>query len=161
MKKKISLKKNTGEPAACKRTVCLEEFPNYRTNKKDFITNNMMDRLAEEYRDYFKGNEEALMISDWLVFKGFNEKTWNTWVRKYEVLGDSHDYVLMILANRRERGLMQRKFEVSSTTFMMPMYSKDWRQRELERDEAKNKNVDKGPGTVTVVMESYGKKETE
>lgn len=154
MKKKID-KKYTAEKAPCKRTVCLEEFNNHRTNKKDFITNNMMDRLAEEYKNYYDGNDEALLISDWLICKGFNEKTWNTWCRKYEVLGEAHDHVLMILANRREKGLMHRKFEVSSTTFMMPMYSKDWRQREKERAEDK-KNEDKGPGNVTVVMESYG-----
>lgn len=164
MKKRMGAprgKKYSGDETDSKKIVCLDEYKNYRTNKKDFITNKMMDALADEYRAWADCNDEALLIQQFLALKGIHEKTFNTWIHKYEVLSDAHEYVLMILATRRELGLMHRRYEVSSTTFMMPHYSKDWRRREQEREETKRKNEEKGPGTVTVVMEQYGKSNQE
>ena len=143
--------KNRKEIEKKPKVVCLAEYFNFRSFKKEFITNTMLDRLAQELIAYVEGNEEVLKIKDFLAFKGIPEKVWGDWIVKYEILREAHNHAKMILGNRRERGILTRKLVEGSTAFMMPMYDEDWGVMLKRKADLANK-VDETGGRQVVVM---------
>ena len=110
------------------KIVYLDEWKNFTTHEKNLLTTGTAERLARELVAWARGDENALKVSQFLEMNGISRRTWNRWVQKYEVFSDAYDYALMCIGNRREVGVMTRKFDSQSTSFMMLHYDEDWRE---------------------------------
>lgn len=151
---KVSNKQNIGEKEKKPKVVMLDEYFNFMTFKKDFITNTMMERLAQELVEWASTNDDAIKIKQFCALKGISEKKWHDWYTRYDVLREAHDHAKTIIGNRREAGAMTRKYADGPTTFMLPMYDSDWGEMMERRAKLASKDDDSG-GTKVVVMEKY------
>lgn len=150
MAKRTISRNSTAEREEKQKIVMGEEYFNYRSFKKDFMTNKMMEFLAKELTEYVEGNDEVIKINQFLAFKGISERTWHRWYTKYDFLEEAKEHAKTILGNRREAGLISRKFEPTSTAKMMVIYDKDW----IEANRI-NKKEEESSGTKVVVLERY------
>lgn len=139
------------------KVVMRDEYKNLNTFENDFITDKMMIKLGKELVDWAKANDDAIKIKQFLADKGISEKKWHDWYTKYDDLREAHDQAKMIIGNRREHGLVTRKYADGPTSFMMPHYDKDWRDEQEHKANLNKKDGEMGGATKIVVMENYGK----
>ena len=132
----------------------LEEWYNFTTSTKCILTTTTAERLARELVAWARGDENALKVSQFLEMNGINRRTWNRWCEKYEILRDAYEYALMCIGNRREIGVMTRKFDSSSTSLLMPFYDEDWREA-LSLRAKYNSPEGLSSGQKFVVIERY------
>lgn len=111
----------------------LDTYMNHLTFTEEILTTTGAEKLARDLVLWARTNEEALKIAQFLAERGINRKTWSRWCEKFQILADANDYALMIIGNRREVGLLTRKFDSQSTTLTMLMYDPEWRQCLQER----------------------------
>ena len=134
------------------KVALLEVYRNFLSKKDDILTTTTVERLANELVDWAYNNPYALRINDFLQTKGIERDVWDDWRHKYPDLAAANRMALMVLGNRRERGLMERKFEPGSTNFMMPHYDKDWREMIVWKSDL-SKKEDTVSGIQVVYME--------
>lgn len=104
----------------------LDTYMNHLTFTQEILTTSTAERLARELVAWARTNEDALKIAQFLAERGINRKTWSRWCDKFQILADANDFALMIIGNRREVGLLTRKFDSQSTTVSMLHYDPDW-----------------------------------
>ncbi len=138
------------------KVVLLEEYKNYRYHKKDFLTNTMLEKLGHDLIDwaYETNSEDGIKIQQFLAIKGISEKNWFDWCAKYEPLKEAAAFARMIIGNRRESGMMTRKYADGPTNFMMPLYDSSYREMLELKAKLASKNDEDG-GTKVVVIEKY------
>lgn len=146
--------RNTAKPKEPK-VVMLEEWINFNTYEKGILTTLSIERLAKELIDWMRANPEAIKINQFLEERGILYRSWARWCKKYEVLSDARDHAKMILGNRREHGVMTRKYEPTSTNFMMLNYDPEWVDTMQLKTNLTNKDADTGGGQQIVVIEKY------
>lgn len=116
-------------------------------------------RLAEELIE-FATNPKSFIFDEFLNLKGIGDDTFYNWCEKVPELEAAHKFAMTQLGINRERLCIERNLGVNSTTaFMMPHYSKRWRN-ELEWRSKLNKD-NNAPGNVVVVMKPFGDNESE
>jgi hypothetical protein len=152
--KKATPHRNTAKPKEPK-VVQLDEWLNFNTYEKGILTTLSIERLARELVEWARTNPEAIKINQFLEERGIHIRSWNRWCTKYEVLRDARDHAKMILGNRREHGVMTRKYEPTSTNFMMLNYDDDWVDTMKLKTGLTNKDGDSGGGPQIVVIEKY------
>lgn len=132
----------------------LEEYFNFTTQERELLTTGTAERIARELVAEVRSDEDMLKISQFLEKRGINRKTWSRWCANYQVIADAHDFALMVIGNRREVGVMTRKFDSASTSFMMTMYDVDWRENVALRAKL-NSPEGLSSGQKFVVIERY------
>lgn len=135
------------------KCVLLEEWDNEKSGQKEILTNLSAERLAREMTDWFENNENAIKIQQYLQFRGIGERTWNRWCNKYQKIGDAHEYCKMIIGNRREVGIITRKFDGVHTAFMMRQYDKAWGEEHEYRANLKSKDKESGETKFIIMSE--------
>ncbi len=144
-------------PNAWDRQKCslLEEYMNYTTGSKEVLTTLSIERLARELVAEVRGNEQMLKVNEFLERRGINRRTWNGWLQKYEILSEAYNFALMVLGNRREIGVLTRKFDSGSTSLLMPLYDEDWRDALALKAKFSNPEgmIDSGPKFI--IMEKF------
>ncbi len=104
-----------------------EEYIDHLTYDKKLFTTKVAEAYAKELTNWADTDESALKIAQFLQKKGINKRTWYRWCQKYEILADANDFALMALGNRREVGLLTRKYDSQSTMLSMLHYDSDWK----------------------------------
>lgn len=112
------------------KIVVLEEYYNFDSQRQMPITNATMQKLVENAILWAKTNPEAIKINQFLEINGIPRRTWDRWCDKYDIIRDCNQDLLMLLGNRREHGLLTRKYEPGSTTRMMTHYDSDWKKND-------------------------------
>jgi hypothetical protein len=105
----------------------LEEYYNYDSQRLTPITQGTLERLMGNGVKWARTIEDAIKLSQFMDLNGIPKYTWQRWQDKYEIVANGTKHILMILGNKRELGLLTRKFDPGSTTFTMPHYDEDWK----------------------------------
>lgn len=95
--------------------------------------------LAAELIDYIWSNEQVYNIKSFLVFKGINPQVWSEWMARCPELKEANEHAKMILAVRRESGMLERRLEPNAVRYSMPLYCDEWKALEAERTQIKAK----------------------
>lgn len=123
----ISNPQDTKEPESKPKCVLLDEFDNFKTGEKDILTTLSAPRICRELIQWAFTDPEAIKVKQFLAEKGICDRTWNRWCQKHEDIGKAHHFAKMIIGNRREHGMITRKYEPSQTAKNMWMYDDDWK----------------------------------
>lgn len=129
----------------------LEEYYNYDSQRLTPITQGTLERLMLNGVKWAREVEEAIKLSQFMDLNGIPKYTWQRWQDKYEIVANGTKHILTILGNKRELGLLTRKFDNGSTMFMMPHYDEDWKHIFAWRSNLSKKDqVSQGPQIVVI-----------
>lgn len=106
----------------------LEEYYNFNSWRATPVSQATLERLRDNAIKWAVNDNDALKIKQFLVLNGIAPGTWTRWKDKYPEIREAHDIMLMAIGNRREVGLVTRKFEPASTMKSMVLYDEEWKQ---------------------------------
>ncbi len=162
MEKKKAVKVNTStkRPEVAKKISTIKTFQQeYYTDMYTFqmkpIPEGYFVRIAEEWIDYVKNTPDVLLMSEYRIEKGISQDTFEDWVRKSPTLKEARDFVRGILALRREKGAIARKYDAGMICKVQHLYDIDWKQSEEWRASMKEKIEGPSGSNITVVMERF------
>jgi len=156
MTTKKAISQRSAEKKKDKKVSCIDEWDNCVTHKKDFMTNTKLERLCEKLIDWARLDNEAIKVKEFLGAEGIDEETWRKWTQRYDIAREAQAKAKMFLGNRREKGMMTRKYDITSTMRMQGFYDNDWREETIWLENLKKKDGDgEGGGTKFVVIEKY------
>jgi hypothetical protein len=142
---------NTDKP----KIQVLEEYYNYDSMRLVPITNATLERLMDNGRKWARDVKDAIKLKQWTDLNGIPWCTWQEWVKKYPIAAQGAQDILIILGNKRELGLVERKYEPGSIIFMMPHYDDDWGNMCKWRASLKPKEGEQKSGETFIVIEKY------
>jgi len=116
------------------------------------ISMGYLKKLAEDLLKWVDSDRDALLIKEYINAKKINMADYYRWKERCPELQRSHDYVLAVLGERREKGLISRKLEPTSVTFMMPHYCKEWKNQVEWRNNLR-KEVEATKESKTIILE--------
>src|SRR5215475_3187714 len=102
IKKKSSNIQRSAEKTEKQKVTLIDEWHNWGTHKKDFMTNLMLERLCQKLVDWARDDEEAIKIKEFVAKEGIPERTWDTWHDRYECVKEAVRQAKVHLGNRRE-----------------------------------------------------------
>lgn len=133
----------------------LEEYYNYDSMKLIPITNATLRRLIENGIKWAREVDDAIKLSQFQDKNGIAKRSWQRWREAYKWFDEGTEQILTILGNKRELGLITRKYEPGSIIFMMPHYDDDWGNMCKWRASLKPKEVESKASETFVVIEKY------
>lgn len=143
----------------CKKVpIVFDEYMDMFLMQKKPVTDTFLDMLAETYILWVKTEIKCIIFTEFLQQQGITRSHFYRWLLRSEKLREAHDFVLMTLGNRRERGVAERKYEPSMITKVHGHYSDIW-VTELTRIAALNNKEDNSKQNITVLIEPFGEKE--
>ncbi len=121
------------------------DYMNWKTQRRDPVTLQMIERLALEIVDWALNTKDALLLKEFLHAKGVGSNSWYEWYEKYPLLKEAHANALDILNSRREKLAYERKLDTSAVRWSMPLYSKEFKELEEWRSKLKSEqNINAG-----------------
>jgi|ERR1044072_1623724 hypothetical protein len=134
----------------------LDEYWNYDSMRLVPITQGTMERLIQNGILWARTHPDAIKVSQFLDMNGITKSTWDRWEEKYETIREGNKIIVSILGNKRELGLLTRKYEPGSTAYMMPHYDSDWKKI-VEWRTGLTQKTEAAGGTQFVVIPEYGR----
>lgn len=119
------------------------------------IPEHYFDKLAEEWVDYVKNNDDVLFMGEYHIKKGVAKSTFEEWVQRNPNLQRARAFVREIISMRREKGALTRKYDPTTVFKMQHTYDNAWKEMEEWRASLKEKVENQGSGSITVVMERF------
>jgi hypothetical protein len=92
------------------------------------LTEDGADRLAASLFEWFATDQEALCFDEFLVIKRLSACTYYKWKAKFPRLQEMHEWVMMALGARREKGALTNKLNSLIVRYTMPYYSPDMKE---------------------------------
>lgn len=129
-KRIIPAKKVSRNASLGVKTFEQEFYRDMFTLKMKPIPNDYLLHFALEWVTVTLKDEEMITIEDYLILKGVEQSTVDRWCKRSEELRAAHDYVLMILGNRREKGGLTRKFDAGLIKTTQHLYNIKWKELE-------------------------------
>lgn len=114
------------------------EFYSMTTMSKQIASESWADKMARRMIDWVEQTEEALTLEEFYRSIGILSQDFCELANKYPVLIKALKYTKMIIGDRRERGMILRKFDPGSVAFMMPHYKESWKEMVTWRASLKN-----------------------
>lgn len=111
--------------------------------------------LAEELLEWAKNDEHALVIDEFRAIRNIGESTWYRVRKQYEFFEDAYQNAKTLIGIRREKGAMVGKLSDSAVNRTQPAYSKRLRRTEEWRSSLRQKESERGAGTIVVRMDQY------
>lgn len=110
-----------------------------RSKDKIFYSEDAIRLIGEQAIEFFTKEPKAIRIKDFLAHKELYANTWDTWKNKYAFLKEQEEYCKMLIANKREHGMVfldegQRE---GPHIRVMHRYDNDW--KEIDRYHAELK----------------------
>ena len=130
----------------------LEEYYNYDSQRLTPITAGTLERLVINGIKWAREIDDAIKLSQFMDLNGIPLRTWQRWEEKYPAFYDGTRNIISVLGNKRELGLLRRKFDSGSTMFTMPLYDKEWKDLFEWRSKLTQKEVIQA-GQQFIVME--------
>lgn len=137
--------------------VVFDEYLDMFLMQKKPVTDTFLDMLAETYVLWVKTEVKCIIFTEFLQQQGITRSHFYRWLLRSEKLREAHDFVLMTLGNRRERGVAERRYEPSMISKMHGHYSDIW-VTETARIAALTNN-EASKGNITVVIPPFGEQE--
>jgi hypothetical protein len=140
------------KPSKKPKVVLFEEYQCMSSWRMKPVTETTISRLAEAGIQWAITDERAIKINQFLQMNGIHRTQWERWKDNFPLLQKASDYMVMVLGNRRELGLLERKYEPGSTTYMMPHYDEDWHKIVEWRSSLVKKDSDSGKVTERYIV---------
>ena len=147
-KKAVIANTNTPElKIAPKKQPYLEQYLDLHIFKHRPVTEAFLDGLAEELVKWFTANNEMLLVTDFLEAKHINRTSFYRWLKMSEKLKEAHEFVTMVLCNRRENGALRFKLNANMVIKVHGHYSDIWQDEIAKiaalglKDEDKKQNI--------------------
>lgn len=157
--KAITSNSNTTElkttPTGKKFPIVLEEYLDMYLLQKKPVTDTFLEMLASTYIKWVKEETKCLLFTEFLQYQGIRREDFYRWLLRSEKLRQAHDFVIMVLCNRREVGAITRKYDSSMITKMHGFYSDIW-VTETTRIAALTSNNDTAKQNITVIIPPFG-----
>ena len=104
------------------------EFYNMNTFTKEVASKIWSEKMAKRMIEWAVSNEDALTLNEFYVSIGMLSQDFCALADKFPILDKALNFVKQIIGNRREKGMLTRKFDAGSTAYMMPHYSPEWKE---------------------------------
>jgi hypothetical protein len=169
------LDNNTGKESEAKMVITknsdfsFTEYFNMNTMSRQIATDQWAEKTAKNMIEWAQ-TDDALILNDFFSLLGICRQDFLALANKYPILKTARDYAKSLIASRRERGMLTRKFDSGSVSFMMPMYSEDWKENVEWRSSLKAAEGKAGndrvqyvviPAIPTINSAEEGRKEDE
>lgn len=129
----------------------LEEYRDCFTFKMKPITEAFIDRFSKDIISW-ANDPKSLRISQFFNGKGIPGRTYWGWTEKYEKIKDAHEYALSVIADRREIGALERKYDSGYIANTMVMYDFKWREMVEWRSNLKAQESKSSSNPITVIL---------
>jgi hypothetical protein len=117
-----------------------------------------IEKLAAEEVAWALNTEDAIVFEEFLMLKGIGQSTFYKWLHAHECLANAHNFAMMVIGVRREKGAINRKYDGTIILKSLPIYSESWKKIEEWRSKlTKDENAD--TGTKIVVIEKIANSE--
>lgn len=142
-------------PAEKVKKVTYQEYLSTFNWKRTPYSENMLRKVAEDYLNWARSADDALVLDEFPQSRGFILKTWYEWLRKYDFLQEAHQEAKRTVGARREKLAFLNKANTNIFIASSPHYdygSKDMNWRELlELRESMKVTPENQKSQVTVV----------
>jgi hypothetical protein len=103
-------------------------FMNMTTLTKQIASQVWAEKMATKLVKWVEESNDAVTLTEFYRSIGIISQDFCELSRKYPILEKAQEYARMVIGDRREKGMLMRKFEPGSTAYMMPHYSADWKK---------------------------------
>lgn len=86
-----------------------------------------IDQVAENLVRWALTTEDALILKEFYVLQGMNSTDMKRWCERNENLKRAHQFALMVLGIKREKGALTRKLDAGMVASSMAHYCEDWK----------------------------------
>ncbi len=136
------------------KTVEQEYYLNMFTLKQTPVSNDYLLHFALEWVNWAITDDDALTLEGYYIIKGVGSRTVDRWCKRCPELMEAHDYAMMIIGDRREKGAITRKYDSGMIRTTMPMYKAKWKELEEWRAHLSEKIASAG-GMRVVELEKF------
>lgn len=119
------------------------------------IPEHYFDHIAAEWIDYVKNTDDVLFMGEYRIKKGISRTTFEEWTQRSPNMQIARAFVKEIIAMRREKGALMRKYDAGTVFKMQYKYDSDWKEMEEWRASLKEKVEGPSGSNITVVMERF------
>lgn len=136
-----------------------ESYRNIFTNDEHRVNETFIERLGDELIKWATESEDALVMTQFLRLKGIPSSTAAKWLNKYEHFRLRWQEARIAIGDRREMGMIKKKYDVNAIRPVMHHYSKVWKKSEEFKANLRYKIEEaKNPGQITVILEKFDEK---
>lgn len=118
--------------------------------KEKPVSEAFIERLAQEMIDWSK-EDDALRITQFFNKRGIPNPMLYRWMEKYPFFKQAHEYVMAVIADRRDVGAITRKYDGNYIDKSLGMYDPEYRKYMEWKASLTNKEKE-SQGTVVVQM---------
>lgn len=141
------------KPPSKNDAIAWEEYLDLKTNQMAPATNQVVEQYGLKFYLWSKENKTALRSHEFCAMQGISRNTLMRWRDKNPVFKQYYEEGLLNLADRREIGAINRKYDATIITKSMAFYDPEWKEAEEWR--AKISDGGNDTGTKIVVIEKF------
>lgn len=132
-------------------------YPSDFSLREKPVSEAYINRIADEIFKWAEECPDALIIADFLNQHRILQSNFTEWKRKFPQLKYANDFVKSMIAVRREKGMIHRDYDYKATSFMMPNYSKDWKEQFEYQNTVKNNTKQDSKIPDVIFLEKFKK----
>jgi len=134
-------------------------YPEFYTARKPYPPM-LFERLADDYISWAKTEDDALVLTAFPLKRNISVDYFKQLCLNNEILIEAHATAKAMIAERRERLILQGKLRERPGMYMMHRYSDDWDKADKRWAELKKPEESKSE-TQIIVLDSLEPKETD
>lgn len=119
------------------------------------VSDGYLQILATEWITVAKSNDDMLTLEEFYIMKDVSESTVQGWMKRSPELKAAHDHVMMIIAVRREKGMLKKELDSSGTQRSLTSYSPRWKAMKEWEIQMASKVAMAGNGNILVEMQAF------
>jgi len=125
-------------------------FMNSWNEKKASKT--FIELLCGKILEYFM-DKDKLCFEEFLIANQIQETTFNRWTKEHPNLADIYSFTKMLIATRREKGMLTKELSEKSGMYKQHQYSEAWKEADAYWSELK-KTDEEQERNITIVIPS-------
>ena len=139
----------------------VDMYPDIFTFREKPVSEAVIERLMQEWIEWVK-RPESLRIRQFWNEKGIPNKYMYSWMKKFPVVQMTHDYILDVLADKRDIGALLKNGELNGDQVRFSFWRYEQGEKEFIEWKAKlAKDEGQVTGNVKVVIEEFKKEQDE
>ncbi len=149
-----SKRQNSTPSKIVPKTVYQEYYLDMFTLRQTPVSNDYLLKFALEWVNWAITDDDALTLEGFYILKGVQQRTVDRWCDRCPELMEAHDYAMMVIGDRREKGAITRKYSEGMIKTTMCMYKIKWKELEEWRAHLSEKIANAG-GMKLVEIEKF------
>ena len=134
-----------------KKENALSQYMFMNSWRMDEASTSFIELLCGKMLEYF-ADKEKLCVEEFLVEEGLRAQTFHRWLAKHDNLREVYGHIKMILAVRREKGILRGELKEKCGMYMQHQYSENWDEANKYWSKLNKKNELEGSGTTNVYL---------